>query len=328
VRAPVRPALPACGLLLAGCTGPQSALETAGPTADLLAGLFWGMSIGSLVVWVAVVALAVYAVYFARRPWSARQVRLLVVGGGVALPSVVLTALLAHGLSLLPAMLAAAPPGSLVIHVTGHQWWWRVRYLRDGDVPVELANEIRLPVDRPIELRLDSADVIHTFWVPALAGKVDMIPGRRTRLLLRASRTGTFRGTCAEYCGTSHALMAFDVVVQEAAEFEQWLAREAQPAATPADPTRLRGEAAFLANGCGACHAVRGTTADGVVGPELTHVGSRLSLAAGTLRNGDSELRRWLAQTDTVKPSVHMPAFGMLPADEIAALAAYLQGLR
>lgn len=286
------------------------------------------MAAGSLVVWIAVVGLTVYAVWFGRRTRSERAARWLVVGGGVALPTAVLTGLLAYGLSLLPQTLAPAPPGSLTLQVTGHQWWWRVRYPREGHAPIELANEIRLPVGEPVEFQLDSADVIHSFWIPALGGKMDMIPGRRTRLQLRATRTGTFRGVCAEYCGTSHALMAFMVVVQERADFDRWLAQQAETATVPADPDAARGAELFLANGCGACHAVRGTPADGVIGPDLTHVGSRLSLGAATLTNVPSGLRRWLARTGAVKPGVHMPAFGMLAAADLDALAAYLEGLR
>ncbi|HLU40150.1 MAG TPA: cytochrome c oxidase subunit II [Planctomycetota bacterium] len=318
----------AAALAASGCTGPQSALDPAGPDARLLAHLFWGMSIGSAVVWLVVVALTLHAFRPARRPVSTRAARLLLLGGGVALPTAVLTGLLAYALALLPRMLAPAPPGSLTIEVTGYQWWWRVRYLRPGDEPVELANEIRLPVGESVDFRLAAADVIHSFWIPALGGKVDMIPGRRTRLHLRAARTGTFRGVCAEYCGTAHALMAFDVVVHERDEFERWLARQAQPAPAPEGDLAARGAEAFLANGCGACHAVRGTAADGVVGPDLTWVGGRQSLGAGTLRNGVDALRAFVARTDALKPGVHMPSFGMLADDDLSAIAAWLGGLR
>lgn len=314
--------------VVGACSGPQSALDPAGPGAEVLANLFWGMAAGSLVVWVAVVALTVYAIWFARVPRTARSARLLVICGGVALPTALLTGLLAYGLSLLPEALAPAPPGSRTIHVTGHQWWWRVRYLRQPGTPIELANEIRLPVGEPVEFQLDSADVIHSFWIPALGGKVDMIPGRRTRLVLRASRTGTFRGVCAEYCGSSHALMGFVVVVQEPDEFARWLAQQAEPAPVPANPRAARGAEVFLASGCGACHAVRGTPADGVIGPELTHVGSRLSLGAAALANDAGGLRRWLEYTGAIKPAAHMPAFDMLDGAELDALVAYLEGLR
>jgi cytochrome c oxidase subunit 2 len=310
----------------AACTGPQSALDPAGPAADLLARLFWGMVIGSAVVWLAVVALIVHATWFLRRPLTARANRILVAGGGVALPIAILTGLLAYALSLLPGMLGRAPPGSLTVEVTGYQWWWRVRYLREGGDAIELANEIHLPAGEPVEFRLAAADVIHSFWIPALAGKVDMIPGRRTRLHVRATAAGTFRGVCAEYCGTAHALMAFDVVVQEPDQFRRWLERQAEPAPRPDGGLAERGAAAFLASGCGACHTVRGTAADGVIGPDLTWVGGRRSLGAGTLRNGTRALRDWIARTDRLKPGVHMPSFGMLADDELDAIAAWLGG--
>jgi cytochrome c oxidase subunit 2 len=202
-----------------------------------------------------------------------------------------------------------------------------VRYLAaDGSV-VESANELRLPVGEPVEFRLQSPDVIHSFWIPAIGGKMDMIPGRITRLTLTPTTSGVFRGVCAEYCGTSHALMGFPVVVLEKLEFARWLMRQAEPAPVPAEPRTARGQDLFLANGCGACHTVRGTPADGVLGPDLTHVGGRLSLGAGMLPNETDDFVRWLARTAELKPGVHMPAFGMLPADELDALAVYLDGL-
>jgi cytochrome c oxidase subunit 2 len=193
---------------------------------------------------------------------------------------------------------------------------------------MELANEIRLPVGERVAFHLESPDVIHSFWIPALSGKMDMIPGRQTRLALEPTRTGVFRGACAEYCGTSHALMSFDVVVLEPADFARWLEQQRAPAQPPVQPLAVHGQELFLANGCGACHTVRGTPADGVVGPDLTHVGSRLSLGAATLSNDPEAFQRWVANTDHVKPGVHMPAFGMLPPEDLRALAAYLDALQ
>jgi len=315
-------------LALAGCTGPLSALDPAGEAADAIATLFWSMAAGAVVIWLAVVALAVYAIYRPSRVFSRRAGTMLIVGGGVVLPLVVLTVVLVYGLMLLPRLLAPVPATSLKIAVAGEQWWWRVRYLPPGSPPVELANEIRLPVGEPVELSLTSPDVIHSFWIPSLAGKMDMIPGRVTRLALRPVRTGVFRGVCAEYCGIAHALMGFPVMVLEPQEFARWLARQAGPAAAPADPDAARGQALFLANGCGACHAIRGTAARGVVGPDLTHVGGRLSLGAGILGNEPATFARWIARTEQVKPGVHMPAFGMLPPADVRALAAYLDSLQ
>src|SRR5690606_28931962 len=291
----------------AGCAGPFSALDPAGRDAERIARLFAWMAGGALLVWVLVVALAVYALR-ARRQHSQRTAGALIVGGGVMLPTVAPTGLLSWGLWERPGVLALPPPGGLRIAVTGEQWLWRVRYEPPDGPAVELANEIRLPVGQRIALRLESPDVIHSFWLPALAGKIDMVPGRVNHLALEPTRTGTFRGACAEYCGTAHAWMRFDAVVMEPEAFAAWLARQQQPAAAPEGPLAARGGTTFLASGCGACHTVRGTPADGVVGPDLTHVGSRLRLAAGVLPNEPAAFERWIARPHELKPDVHMPA--------------------
>jgi cytochrome c oxidase subunit 2 len=314
-------------LLLSGCAGVQSALAPAGHDADRIATLFWWMTGVGIVVWAGVIALASY---YAVRPAGTRdrrRDRMLIVGGGVILPMITLTILLVYGLAMIPPTVARAPEGSLQIHVTGEQWWWRVRYLRpEGEIT--LANEIRLPVGEPVQFRLDSDNVIHSFWIPSLAGKMDMIPGRVTWLTVRPTATGVFRGACAEYCGTSHALMAFYVEVMEQDAFARWLEAQAAPAASPAAGIAAQGADAFLRNGCGACHTVRGSPADGVIGPDLTHLGSRLSAGAGILPMEPDALRRWIASTQHVKPGVHMPDFGFLAGEELRALAAYLHGLR
>jgi cytochrome c oxidase subunit II len=315
-------------LVCVGCDGAQSALAPAGVEAETIATLFWGMIIGAGVIWAGVVGLAMYAAYGRREPLDVAKARALVVGGGLVLPTVMLTGLLIYGLMLLPSLLERAPPGSLRILVTGEQYWWRVRYLPAKGAPVDLANEIRLPAGEPVEFELRSPDVIHSFWIPALGGKMDMIPGRTTHLRLRPTRTGVFRGVCAEYCGASHALMAFAAVVTSKLEFERWLDTQRQPARGPGNQLEARGAELFTATGCGACHAVRGSRADGLVGPDLTHVGSRLTLGAGIARTGSDDFERWTARPDVRKPGVHMPAFGMLPGDEARAIAAYLASLR
>lgn len=287
------------------------------------------MTGGTLVVWAAVIFLTFYAIHHRPVARKGAWAAMLIIGGGAVVPTVVLAGLLVYGLAMLPPLLAHAPPGSLRIVVTAEQWWWRVRYeLPDGSAPIVLANEIRLPVGEPVQFELESPDVIHSFWIPALGGKMDMIPGRRTRLTLEATRPGTFRGVCAEYCGTSHALMAFGVVVMERAAFAQWLDAERGPAADSSDPLARAGRERFVASGCAACHTVRGTESRGLVGPDLTHVGSRTSLGAGILPNDAAHFRRWLAETATVKPGVLMPHFGMLPGHELDALAAYLESLQ
>jgi cytochrome c oxidase subunit II len=351
--------------LLTACSGPQSALAPAGADAERIASLFWWMLGGAGFVWVAVIGVAVYAARVRPGAHAERTANWLIVGGGVVFPTVVLAVLLSYALWLMPRLgpalgvaavyadgaeavpttgvsaavssAASAPwpaalstdplPGALRIQVSGEQWWWRVRYVPPSGEPFELANELRLPVGDRAVLELVSPDVVHSFWVPSLGGKMDMIPGRVNRTVLAPTKTGVFRGVCAEYCGTAHALMAFEVVVHEPEEFAAWIARQRAPASPASDADAQRGARLFQANGCGACHAVRGTPADGRVGPDLTHVGSRRTLGAGTLRSNTTDFRRWLARTEHVKPGVHMPSFRMLRDAELDALAAYLESL-
>lgn len=316
--------------LIAGCAGEQSALEPKGEAAESISALFWQMTVGASVIWVAVVAITLIATYREPTPNSARQGRWLIIGGGVIFPTIVLALLLAYGLAMLPPLLSAAPPGSQHIRITGEQYFWRVHYLDVGanKHEVELANELHLPVGQHTQLELHASDVIHSFWVPALAGKVDMIPGRTTHLRLFPTRTGVLRGVCAEYCGTSHAWMALRVVVHQPAEYATWLDREAEPARQPVDPAAVRGAELFVQNGCGSCHSVRGTSARGVIGPDLTHVGSRLTVGAGTLRNDPEQFANWLAALDQIKPETGMPHYSMLPAADLRALGVYLEALQ
>jgi cytochrome c oxidase subunit 2 len=304
------------------------ALDPAGREAHQIAELFWWMTGGAAVVWVGFVGLSIYAAYLKPRPLAPARTRRLVLLGGAVFPTVALAALLVYGLSLLPSLLAPGPAGSLRVHVTGEQWWWRVRYVGPGGVPVELANELWLPVGKVVELELDTRDVIHSLWIPALGGKMDMIPGRKTRLKLQPTRTGEFRGVCAEYCGASHAFMLFSVRVVEDAEFARWLSLQASSAEAPRSALAQQGHDAFLANGCGSCHTVRGTPADGRIAPDLTHVGGRAALAAGRLANDPEAFHRWMARPAELKPGARMPAFGMLPEDDLRAMSAWLEGLR
>ena len=313
-------------LASSACAGPQSALAPAGVEAARVSTLLSWLTAGSVVVLAIVVAIMTYAARPGRAPRDERAMRRFVWVAGAAVPTVVLTAVLVYGLALLPDLLGPAPRDAVRVHVTGAQWWWRVRYERAGGAPVELANELVLPAGRAVELELESADVIHSLWIPALGGKVDMIPGRTNRLLLHPTRVGEYRGVCAEYCGASHAWMAFSVRVVDEPTYAAWLAAQAAPAA--ADALEHPGAALFLANGCGACHAVRGTGADGAVGPDLTHVGGRRTIGAGALPTTAADLARWITRPAHVKPGALMPSFAALPAAEVAAIAAYLEGLR
>ena len=312
---------PACVLLLAGCAGPQSALDPAGDGAERLALLFWVMLTGSAVLWAAVLALAFYAAKVRPERFSEAFGPGLILWGGAIFPTVVLTALLTYGLWLMPDMRGRGD--GLRIHVSGEQFWWRVRYQPANGAEVESANEIRLPAGQRVEFFLDAPDVIHSFWIPSLGGKLDMIPGRTNRLVLHPTKLGIYRGVCAEFCGTSHALMAFSVVVTEADAFNRWLADEAKAA-----PQAGRGGGLFLANGCGACHAVRGTEANGRIGPDLTRVGSRRTIGAGILDNTTENLARFITETEAIKPGSRMPSYNMLSREDATAIASYLGSLK
>jgi cytochrome c oxidase subunit 2 len=220
-------------IALTGCGGPQSTLTPAGRTAERIADLFWWMMAGAVFIWLAVVVLAAYAARAEPGENSERKAHTLILVGAIA-PAVVLCGLLIYGLGMLQDAIAPAPANSLRISVVGEQWWWRVRYEPPGRQPFELANQILLPVGEPVEFRLHSKDVIHSFWIPSLAGKMDMIPGRVTRLAILPTKTGSFRGVCGEYCGRSHANMAFQAVVVPRAEFARWLEQESQSSATGA----------------------------------------------------------------------------------------------
>jgi cytochrome c oxidase subunit 2 len=215
----------------AGCGGAASALNPAGSPADDIAGLFWWMTAGATVVWLSVLAIAIVAARAEPNGDREAQAKRLIIAGA-AVPTVVLTGLLAYGLTMLPRALAPAAEDTLRVWVHGEQWWWRIHYQPAAGPPFVLANEIRLPVGRPVEFLLESDNVIHSFWVPALGGKMDLIPGRTNRLLLRPTKVGTFDGMCAEFCGRAHAKMRLAVVVLPVDEFENWAALQARPAAS------------------------------------------------------------------------------------------------
>jgi cytochrome c oxidase subunit 2 len=314
---------------LSACDGPQSSLVPAGRDARVIAQLFWWMAGGSALIWLMAIALWAYAARRAPDGRERRWARWWVIGGGAIFPTLALTALLIHGLRLLPPLLAHGQNGrGLRVHVMGEQWWWRVRYELPGGRGFELANELRVPVHERTSLLLEARDVIHSFWIPSLAGKTDMIPGRRTRAALEPTRTGTFLGACAEYCGSAHAQMRLHVVVLEPRAFEDWLRLQRAPARSPAQEAAAEGEHVFRHYGCAACHSVRGMEAAGTAGPDLTHVGGRLGIGAALLENDPASFARWLAYTDRLKPGVHMPSYRMLSAREIEVLSAFLEGLQ
>jgi cytochrome c oxidase subunit 2 len=252
----------------------------------------------------------------------------VVIIGGLVFPALSLTVLLGYSVAVMGMGGAPEAGDAMRISVEGERWWWRVVYRGPDGERVESANEIRLPVGRAVKLDLTSADVIHSFWVPQLAGKLDMIPGRTNTLTLEVKRPTVSRGQCAEYCGGPHALMSFFVIATDADAFDAWLAREAGPAGRPRSPAASAGEQLFMSSGCGGCHTVRGTGATGRIGPDLTHVGSRHSLAAATLPNSPAAFRTWIAEGQHVKPENLMPPYRIFSETELDHLAAYLAGLK
>lgn len=314
----------------------SSALDPAGTDAQHIAELFQWMAIGAAVIWVAAMAFLIYCLRApAPRPATsqmagqASRARRLIAGGGVVLPTLVLAGLVGNALPPIAGLVdGPAPEGALRVQVAGEQWWWRVRYPGLDGAGVDVANELRLPRGRRAHLELSSDNVIHAFWVPSIAGKIDMVPGRTTYLTLEPTRAGTFRGVCAEYCGTSHARMTFQVVVVEADEFDAWLDASGAPAKTPSSAAGQAGAAAFQASGCGSCHTVRGTPATGTIGPDLTHVAARHSPGGSPVAASSGELTAWLRSPQHLKPGALMPPFAALGEARLGALTSYLRELQ
>ncbi|MBM1170021.1 cytochrome c oxidase subunit II [Microvirga arabica] len=306
----------------------QSTMVTYGPHAAIIETLSWVMIIGAALIFLLVMGLATLAILAPARMRGWMTGRKFIIGLGIIFPVVTLTALLTWGLSI-SRVLVTGEPAVLRVEVIGERWWWRVHYVdAEGAVRLVSANEIKVPTGRPIEFVLKTQDVIHSFWVPSLAGKLDMIPGRVNVTRFSAERPGIYRGQCAEYCGAQHALMAFYVIALPPDEFEAWYAREAIPPAEPVIPLLVRGKTLFLENGCGACHTIRGTSAAGLVGPDLTYVGGRRSIAAGTYPTNIGTLAGWVSSSQHLKPDNLMPSFGNLQGEELRAIAAYLESLK
>jgi cytochrome c oxidase subunit 2 len=305
----------------------------AGPGAEQIAELFSAMAILGVIVFFTFCSALVWALAHPRAPvlrptpeQDRRRTRVILLFGAV-LPTLLLVPLLFWTFDTLAAIDPRARPADLVVEVVGKQWWWEIRY-RDT-VPgrtFTTANELHVPVGKRVELRLSSTDVIHSFWIPDLQGKADLIPGRENVAWIEASRPGRYGGQCAEYCGTQHATMGLLVVAQAQAEYERWAAGQRAAAVAPADPATDRGREAFLGN-CAYCHTVRGTPAGGRLGPDLTHVAGRRTLAAGLLPNTPGHLGGWIANPQALKPGSRMPRVPM-SRDEFRLIHQYLLTLR
>lgn len=301
--------------------GSQSALRPVGQGAALTYDLTWAMTLGFGAVFVGMMIL-IWIAWHRRnpaRPWW-------VISGGIMLPLVSILALMAASTAILIAS-TRSPPDALVIEVTGHQFWWDVVYDPEG-LALRDANELVLPAGREVTLRLASNDVIHSFWVPSIAGKTDMIPGRVNTLTLRPEEPGRYRGQCAEFCGLSHPRMAFEVVVLPPAAFDLWLVGTQGEARDAARPELIEGRDAFIQYGCPACHEIRGVATGGRLGPDLTRVGGRASLGAGMWRMNQGNLAGWIADVGDMKPGAQMPSYNHLSGPELRALSAYLASLK
>ena len=323
-----RPAALLPAIALSGCSGVQSALVPVGREALDISPLFWTVAAIATVVTGLVTILVALAMF---GPASWRQ-RLgsdwVIIGGGIVFPVVVLTFLLVYGFMVMQAgVTRAAEAEGPGITIVGKRWWWEVVYVTPDGRRVVSANELRLPVDRATALKLETTDVIHSFWAPRIAGKLDMIPGRTNVLTVDPTEPGISRGQCAEYCGGAHALMSFFVIAMPAPEFDAWLETEAGSAREPVEEEERRGRDIFLASGCGACHTIRGTPAEGEIGPDLTHVGARHSLAAATMPNTAEAIAAWIVENQHIKPDNLMPEYDFLVSEEVRAISAYLAGL-
>ncbi|WP_028231977.1 cytochrome c oxidase subunit II [Paraburkholderia mimosarum] len=308
-------------------------LHAAGPAATPTMHLGWGLAAMCVAV-VIIIALLLTVAMARRRPEAASRaigkeeggMRWLSIGVGVS--TVALLVSLAYTLVTLQAVAQPTLTPGLNITVTAYDWWWKVDYADDSDADNRFvtANEIHIPVGVPVRIGLKSADVIHAFWVPRLAGKTQAIPGQTNRQWIEADTPGVYRGQCTQFCGAQHAHMAFDVVAQPRAEFDAWRAAQLRQAAVPVDDAVQAGQKIFM-DRCAGCHTVRGSDAAGMHAPDLTHVGSRERLAAGTLTNTPEHLLDWIRHAQQIKPDSLMPSF-TLKAQDAAALSAYLATLR
>lgn len=328
------PAISLCMVALLGGCGPFSILDAAGLQSSWLATLGWILIVLMSLVTVVMAVLVVWGVLRRRGRLdehlsiSDQSGKRWILYGGVAVPVVVLTTLFGVTLVTLdsfPAESARKPV--LTIAVRAHQWWWEATYqFSDPSLSFSTANELHIPVGRPVRVELQSADVIHSFWVPRLHGKMDVIPGQTNALVLEAKQAGTYRGLCAEYCGAQHARMRFEVVAEAPGGFRDWAARQRRPAVAPSTDRLVKGREAFETHACAMCHRIRGTKARGGIAPDLTHFGSRETIA-GVMPNTRARLQAWIVNAQGFKPGARMPSLEQFDGETLNALAAYLESL-
>lgn len=335
---PPRRAARACLVLGAGglgaCGRRLSAVDPAGPQAERIGDLATFMTVTGSLVFVLVTGFLLYAVWRGRRRTenaaghAAERTMTRWVAGAVAVTVLILLVTLVYNYDTGRRLAEFPDESALTIRVTGRQWWWQVDY-RDPafDRRFTTANEIHVPVGRKVRVEVTSRDVIHSFWVPALHGKLDLVPGYTGVTSFQADRPGVYRGRCAEFCGLQHAHMDVLVIAEPEADFARWYEGQLRSAAPPADTLQQKGQQVFLSSRCVMCHTVRGTPAGSRVGPDLTHLASRRTLAAGTLPNTRGHLAGWVVDPQRIKPGVLMPP-NQLASDELHALLSYLESLK
>lgn len=310
---------------LSGGGWPPAVFDPAGPYSEPVMTLAWALVVGGTIVFLIVLAALGIALFGSAKLKARLGGEKAIWALGFAFPAVVLTGLLIWGLTLTSSLSATRVTGNeMRVKIVGEMWWWRVHYQdADGRETLRDANELHIPVGKPVLLELEAADVIHSFWVPRLGGKMDMIPGRTNRLLIQADKPGIYKGQCAEYCGGPHALMGFVVVAHTPTDFARWRASR-----VPVRGAMGAGRSLFLSSGCAACHTVRGTPANGLAGPDLTHVGSRKTLGAGILPNNPGTMAGWIADSQAIKPANRMPAYHQFSGAELLALTDYMVSLK
>jgi cytochrome c oxidase subunit 2 len=317
--------------------GPMGYLKTFGPRADPATALTWGLTILSILVVATITTLVLAGVLVRRRrgevvsltdePAVRGPDALAWFYVGMPLTVIALLGALVWTVAVLAKVDSPATRPHVTLEITGHQWWWEIRYLSPR--PAETfttANEIHIPTGEPVLIQLIGADVIHSFWIPSLSGKTDAIPGQTNIAWLQTDRRGIYLGQCAEYCGLQHAHMAIRVIAGSPGDYETWRQAQLRPSPAPTDEAALAGQALFVAH-CGACHTVRGTPAGGGVGPDLTHLNSRQTLAAGAVANTVGGLSGWIADPQSIKPGARMPAT-FLSGPQLSAVVAYLETLK
>ncbi|MGH7649788.1 MAG: cytochrome c oxidase subunit II [Gemmatimonadaceae bacterium] len=324
----------ALGMCAAAACGPMNTLGRDGVTGSSETSLGWFLLICSCAVTLIITVLVCVAALRKRRAVPGDRVVAgspgfqWILWGGMLIPAVVLVVAFVFTIGTLDAVASPERAPAATIHVVGHQWWWEVRYEGSSfGQSVVTANEIHVPVGEPVRLELSTSDVIHSFWVPELAGKTDLIPGQTNAMWIEARHAGVFGGTCGEFCGAQHAHMQIRVIADPPDKYQAWLADQREPATTAATPSTSDGLRVFMTSGCANCHTIRGTGAGGGVGPDLTHIASRTTIAAGTLPNTEANLIGWIVGAQAIKPGSDMPAMS-IPSRDLQTLAAYLETLK